>query len=49
MSPLTIFFIRHAEKPGEQWPGPGFSDEWAPNKKSLVIRRRRGHRSKADN
>ena len=38
MSALTIYFIRHAEKPNEQWPGPGLSDEGTQDAKSLVIR-----------
>ncbi len=29
MSGLTILIIRHAEKPGEDWPGPGLTDEGA--------------------
>ena len=38
MSMLTIYFIRHAEKPNELWPGPGLTDEGIPDTKSLVIR-----------
>jgi hypothetical protein len=38
LSALTIYFIRHAEKPNEQWPGPGLTDEGTPDAKSLVIR-----------
>jgi hypothetical protein len=38
LSTLTIYFIRHAEKPNEQWPGPGLTDEGSPDAKSLVIR-----------
>jgi hypothetical protein len=38
MSALTIFIIRHAEKPGESWPGPGLTPDGVPDKKSLVIR-----------
>src|SRR5262249_40264971 len=38
MSMLTVYFIRHAEKPNEQWPGPGLTDEGAQDAKSLVIR-----------
>ncbi|HMK90571.1 MAG TPA: histidine phosphatase family protein [Methylocystis sp.] len=35
---LTILIIRHAEKPGEAWPGPGYDGEGVEDKKSLVIR-----------
>jgi hypothetical protein len=35
---LTIYFIRHAEKPNEQWPGPGLTEEGTIDAKSLVIR-----------
>jgi hypothetical protein len=35
---LTILIIRHAEKHGEQWPGPGLTPEGAEDDKSLVIR-----------
>ncbi|HKI13800.1 MAG TPA: histidine phosphatase family protein, partial [Roseiarcus sp.] len=38
MSALTILIIRHAEKPGESWPGPGLTAEGAGDKKSLVVR-----------
>jgi len=38
MSALTIFIIRHAEKPKESWPGPGLTAEGIPDDKSLVIR-----------
>jgi hypothetical protein len=38
MAALTIFIIRHAEKPGESWPGPGLTPNGDPDKKSLVIR-----------
>jgi len=37
-SPLTILIIRHAEKPGEIWPGPGLTQEGKEDDKSLVIR-----------
>ena len=37
-SPLTIFIIRHAEKPCEIWPGPGLTREGKEDDKSLVIR-----------
>jgi len=35
---LTLFIIRHAEKPDEAWPGPGLTPKGSPDKKSLVIR-----------
>jgi hypothetical protein len=35
---LTILIVRHAEKPGEQWPGPGLTDGGTEDAKSLVIR-----------
>jgi hypothetical protein len=35
---LTILIIRHAEKPGEAWPGSGFTADGAQDDKSLVIR-----------
>lgn len=35
---LTILIIRHAEKQGEQWPGPGLTPEGVEDSKSLVIR-----------
>jgi hypothetical protein len=38
MSALTIMLVRHAEKPGGEWPGPGLTTEGMPDKKSLVIR-----------
>ena len=38
MSALTILIIRHAEKPGESWPGPGLTTEGVDDKKSLVVR-----------
>jgi len=38
MSALKILIIRHAEKPGESWPGPGLTAEGAADKKSLVVR-----------
>jgi hypothetical protein len=37
-SPLTILIIRHAEKPGEIWPGPGLTRQGTQDDKSLVIR-----------
>ena len=38
MPALTILIIRHAEKPGESWPGSGLTPDGVPDKKSLVIR-----------
>jgi hypothetical protein len=38
MSALTLMIIRHAEKPKEEWPGPGLTIEGSPDGKSLVIR-----------
>jgi hypothetical protein len=38
MSALTILIIRHAEKPGEFWPGSGLTLEGIIDEKSLVIR-----------
>jgi hypothetical protein len=38
MSALTLLIIRHAEKPGESWPGPGLTPDGIIDKKSLVIR-----------
>jgi hypothetical protein len=38
MGALTILIIRHAEKPGEQWPGPGLTEDGVPDKASLVVR-----------
>jgi hypothetical protein len=38
MSALTLMIIRHAEKPKEEWPGPGLTIEGSPDPKSLVIR-----------
>jgi hypothetical protein len=38
MSALTILIIRHAEKPGESWPGSGLTPDGIIDKKSLVIR-----------
>ena len=37
-SPLTILIIRHAEKPGEIWLGPGLTREGKEDDKSLIIR-----------
>ena len=38
MAALTLFIIRHAEKPGGVWPGPGLTDQGIADEKSLVIR-----------
>jgi hypothetical protein len=38
MPVLTILIIRHAEKPGEAWPGAGLTSDGIEDKKSLVIR-----------
>jgi hypothetical protein len=38
MASLTILIIRHAEKPGESWPGSGLTPDGIIDKKSLVIR-----------
>jgi len=38
MPALTLLIIRHAEKPGESWPGPGLTLDGTPDDKSLVIR-----------
>jgi hypothetical protein len=38
LSTLTLLIIRHAEKPGEQWLGPGSNESGQPDGKSLVIR-----------
>jgi hypothetical protein len=38
MSALTILIIRHAEKPGESWPGKGLTVDEVTDKKSLVVR-----------
>jgi hypothetical protein len=38
MSALTVFIIRHGEKPKELWPGAGLQENGSRNKKSLVIR-----------
>jgi hypothetical protein len=35
---LTLMIIRHAEKPGDAWPGPGLTEAGETNPKSLVIR-----------
>jgi hypothetical protein len=38
MAALTVLIIRHGEKSGEQWPGPGLTSQGKPNDKSLVVR-----------
>ena len=38
MSALTVLIIRHAEKPGESWPGTGLTVNGVPDERSLVIR-----------
>jgi hypothetical protein len=38
MAALTLLIIRHAEKPGEDWPGPGLTSDGAPDEESLVVR-----------
>ena len=38
MPTLTILIIRHAEKPGESWRGPGLTPDGAVDDKSLVVR-----------
>ncbi len=38
MSNLTLLIIRHAEKPKEDWPGPGLTPDGDKDKESLVIR-----------
>lgn len=38
MDALTLFIIRHAEKPGEEWPGPGFTANGVSDTESLVLR-----------
>jgi hypothetical protein len=35
---LTLLIIRHAEKPDEDWPGPGLTSKGVVDKKALVIR-----------
>jgi hypothetical protein len=38
MSALTVLIIRHAEKPEEEWPGPGLTKDGVLDEKSLVVR-----------
>jgi hypothetical protein len=38
MPALTLMIIRHAEKPGKCWPGPGLTVDGLIDSKSLVVR-----------
>ena len=38
MAPQRVMLIRHGEKPGGAWPGPGLTDKGVEDKESLVIR-----------
>ena len=38
MPPQRVMLIRHAEKPGGAWPGPGLTEKGVEDKESLVIR-----------
>jgi hypothetical protein len=38
MSGLTLLIIRHAEKPNENWPGSGLTEQGTPDDHSLVVR-----------
>ncbi len=38
MSTLTIYIIRHGEKPGEDWSGPGLTNKGEQDNESLVVR-----------
>ena len=38
MSALSVLIIRHAEKPGESWLGPGLTSDGSEDRTSLVIR-----------
>jgi hypothetical protein len=38
MTVLTVLIIRHAEKPGGSWPGPGLTSDGVSDDKSLVVR-----------
>jgi hypothetical protein len=38
MAPISISIIRHAEKPGEAWPGPGLTVAGVADDRSLVVR-----------
>ena len=35
---LSVLIIRHAEKAGKRWPGPGLTPEGVEDEKSLVVR-----------
>jgi hypothetical protein len=35
---LTLLIIRHAEKPDQNWPGPGLTEDGKEDEESLVIR-----------
>jgi hypothetical protein len=37
MAPQRVILIRHAEKPGGAWPGPGLTEKGEEDKESLVI------------
>ena len=38
MAGLMVSIIRHAEKPGEEWPGPGLTETGDPDDEALVVR-----------
>ena len=38
MAPQRVMLIRHGEKPGGAWPGPGLTEKGVEDKESLVIR-----------
>ena len=38
MSALTIILVRHAEKPGREFPGPGLTADGTQSEESLVVR-----------
>ena len=38
MSTLTVMLVRHGEKPGASYPGPGFTPNGVADDKSLVLR-----------
>ena len=38
MPALTLMIIRHGEKPGGAWPGPGLTIDGTPDARSLVVR-----------
>jgi hypothetical protein len=35
---LSVLIIRHAEKAGQKWPGPGLTPEGTEDEQSLVVR-----------